>query len=193
MFNLTLFIHVPINWQLSKPGIRWPVPPDCIAGSVFFEVICWQVTSFQMIADSSSVFFKCIGNKFWFQTDLGREISASCYRRRGKGSCFWQFLTMVTRWSRSTSNLTGEIIWKIYAASAKLTRFCVILWWFNCLFLLDVKKELQLLSRFFCYSWLVCLLGFWLRNAPLVKVIGNPFSECSVFKNELTHFTLLDW
>ena len=32
---------------------------------------------------------------------------------------------------------------------------------------------IQLLSTVFCYSWLVCLLGFWLRNASLVKV-GNP-------------------
>ena len=36
---------------------------------------------------------------------------------------------------------------------------------FNCLFPLDVQNEIQLLSRVFCYSWLVCLLGFWLRNA----------------------------
>ena len=27
-----------------------------------------------------------------------------------------------------------------------------------------------LLSRVFCYSWLVCLLGFWLRNTSLVKI-----------------------
>ena len=31
---------------------------------------------------------------------------------------------------------------------------------FNCLFPLDVQNEIQLLSRVFCYSWLVCLLGF---------------------------------
>ena len=28
-----LHINVEINWQLSKQGIRWPVTPDCIAGS----------------------------------------------------------------------------------------------------------------------------------------------------------------
>ena len=39
---------------------------------------------------------------------------------------------------------------------------------FNCLFLLDVQNEIQLLSRFFCYSWLVCLLGFWLINVTLI-------------------------
>ena len=30
------------------------------------------------------------------------------------------------------------------------------------------------------------LSRFWLRNAPLVKVIGYPISDGIVFKNELT-------
>ena len=38
---------------------------------------------------------------------------------------------------------------------------------FNCLFPLNVQSEIQLLSRVFCYSWLVSLLGFWLRNTWL--------------------------
>ena len=63
---------------------------------------------------------------------------------------------------------------------------------FNCLFLLDVQNEIQLLSRFFCNSWLVCLLRFWLRNAPPVKVIENPISDGIVFKNELTHLSLFE-
>ena len=37
-----------------------------------------------------------------------------------------------------------------------------------------------------CYSWLVCLLVFWLRDASLVKA-GNPISDGIVFV-----FTLLD-
>ena len=57
----------------------------------------------------------------------------------------------------------------------------------NCLFLLGVQNEIQLLSTLFCNSWLVCLLRFLLTNAPLVKVIGNPISDGIVFKNELTH------
>ena len=57
----------------------------------------------------------------------------------------------------------------------------------NCLFLLDVQNEIQLLSRLFCNSWLVCLLRFLLTNPPLVKVIGNPMTDGIVFKNELTH------
>ena len=51
---------------------------------------------------------------------------------------------------------------------------------FNCLFPLNVQNEIQLLSRVFCYSWLVCLLGFWLRNMSLFKV-GNPISDDIVF------------
>ena len=39
---------------------------------------------------------------------------------------------------------------------------------------MSVQNEIQLLSRFFCYSYLACLLGFCFKNAPLVKVIGNP-------------------
>ena len=32
------------------------------------------------------------------------------------------------------------------------------------------RNEIQLLSRVFCYSWLVCLLGFWLRNKLIFTV-----------------------
>ena len=117
------------------------------------------------------------------------------------------FLTIVTRWSRSTSNfyaligqnLKGEFMRKIYAASGNLltdswswqsfVSSCDVL---NCLFLLGVQNEIQLLSRLFCNSWLVCLLRFLLTNAPLVKVIGNPISDGIVFKNELTQLPLLE-
>ena len=120
------------------------------------------------------------------------------------------FLTVVTRWSRSTSNfyaltgqnLKGEFMQKIYAASGNLltdswswqgfVSSCDV---FNCLFLLDVPNETELLTRLIvlCNSWLVCLLRFWFRNAQLVKVIGNPISDGIVFKkNELTHLPLLE-
>ena len=101
----------------------------------FFEVIRWQVTSFQMITGSSLIFFSFIWNmfcfwaaqlKFWFKTDLGPENSASYYRQGRQ--LLLTLLTMVTRWSRSTSNfyaligqnLTGEFMRKIYAASWNL-------------------------------------------------------------------------
>ena len=51
---------------------------------------------------------------------------------------------------------------------------------FNCLFQLDVQNEIQLLSRVFCYLWLVCLLVVWLRDASLVKV-DNLISDGIIF------------
>ena len=156
IFNLTLssefgntgklILHsycTSVLWSIDKKGICWPVSPVRIAGSgvnpsrstIFFEVIRWQVTSFQMIAGSSLIFLKFIWNmlclcaaqlKFWFQTDLGRENSASYYRQGRQ--LLLTLLTMVTRWSRSTSNfyaligqnLTGEFMRKIYASSWNL-------------------------------------------------------------------------
>ena len=66
---------------------------------------------------------------FLFQTDLGRENSASYYRQGRQ--LLLTLLTMVTRWSRSTSNfyaligqnLTGEFMRKIYTASWILFTF----------------------------------------------------------------------
>ena len=95
-------------------------------------------------------------------------------------------------------NLTGEFMRKKFMQhletcllwQLKLIEFCVNLWFiFNCLFLLDVRNEIRLLSRVFCYSWLVCLLGFWLRNTSPVKV-GNPISDGI---DSFSFFTLLDW
>ena len=54
---------------------------------------------------------------------------------------------------------------------------------FTCLFPLDVQSEILLhqeASTVFCYSQLVCLLGFWLRNTSLEKV-GNLISDDIVF------------
>ena len=104
-------------------------------GRVFFEVIRWQVTSFQMIACSSLIVFKFIWNmfcfraaqlKFWFKTDVGREHSASYYRQGRQ--LLLTLLTMVTRWSRSTSNfyalicqnLTGELMRKMHAKADRV-------------------------------------------------------------------------
>ena len=158
-------------------------------------------------------FFKCIWNrsclwaaflKFWFRTDFGRENSTRFYMQVRQS--LLTFLT-VTRWSRSTSNfyvligqnLTGEFMRKIYTASGNLLTdswswqsFVSSSDVLNRLFLLGVQNEMQLLSRLFCNSWLICLLRFMLTNAPVVKVIGNPISDGIVFKNELTHLPLLE-
>ena len=126
--------------------------------------------------------------KFWFQTDLAREKSASYYRQGRQ--LLLTFLTMVTLWSRFTSNfyaligqyLTGEFMRNIYAASwilftltAEEDRVLCQL-----VFSQDVQNEILLLSAVFCRSWLVCLLSLWLRNTSLVNV-GDPISYGIVF------------
>ena len=108
------------------------------------------------------------------------------------------FLTIVTRWSRSTSNfyaligqnLTGEFMRKIYAASWNLLILtaeadrvlCQLKMFLTVFFHRMYKMKYSCYQdRVFGYSWLlVCLLNFWLRNAPLVKV-GNPISDGIVF------------
>ena len=133
--------------------------------------------------------------KFWFKTDLARENSASYYRR-GRQELL-TLLTMATRWSRSTSNFyalighnfTGELIRKIYAASRILFTMTAeadrvlrqLVMFLTFFFHWDVQNEFSCyISGVFCYSWLVCLLGFWLRNTSLGKV-GNPISDGIVF------------
>ena len=91
--NLILYIHVAINWQLPKQCIRWPVFPDCIAGSgsgslsfivvlkssaeklLLFkwslaQVHCFKWTGIRKLSLWAALL------KFLFQTDLGRENSA---------------------------------------------------------------------------------------------------------------------
>ena len=163
---------------------------------VFFEVIHWQVTSSQMIAGSSLIFFKVMWNmscisavqlKFLFQTDLGRENSRKFNQLSKAGktvafefahhdhalvTLFVQFLyrdwSKFDRWVHAEKfmhHLESCLLWQL-----KRTEF----------FSLDVQNEIQLPSGVFCYLWLVCLLGFCMRNTWLVKV-GNPISDGIVF------------
>ena len=128
------------------------------------------------------------------------KLKFSQFLQAGK-SCqlLLTFLTEVTRWSRSTSNfnaligqnLTGEFMRKIYAASRNLFTLraeadrvlCQLVMFLTVFFHWMYKKKFccyQEASRVFCYSQLVCLLGFLLRNTSLVKV-GNLISDGIVF------------
>ena len=127
-----------INWQLSKQGIRWPASPDRIADSginpsrsSILEVICWQVTSFQVIAGSSFfiLFYEicCVyvplSINFNFKLTSDTKIQPAITGR--EDSCFWLF----SPWSRVGHALRpifmlwlvkiikGEFMRKIYAAS----------------------------------------------------------------------------
>ena len=72
--------------------------------------------------------------RFLFQTDLGRENSASYYRQGRQ--LLLTLLTMVTRWSRSTSNFYVDDwskfdrwvnVENLYSI-LNLVYFCVNLW-----------------------------------------------------------------
>ena len=183
------------QYRLAYRGLRYrPTESEC-----FFKVSADKLLPFKWSQAQVQFFFKCIWNKscslatllkFWFRTDLGRENSTGFYISMHwcrKGNCFWLFsLSRVDHALRPIFMFLLVKIWqvsscgKIYAASGNLltdswswsfVSSCDV---WNCLFLLGVQNEIQLLSRLFCNSWLVCLLRFLLTNAPLVEVIGNP-------------------
>ena len=66
---------------------------------------------------------------------------------------------------RARINRRRRFMRKIYAVSetcsliAEAHRVLCHLVMFTCLFALDLQNEIQLLSTFFCYSWLAWLLG----------------------------------
>ena len=108
----------------------------------------------------------------------------------GRRWCLRTCLQSFRSWTTWTTSLGGTFFFKLYNLGIICKLVFTDSWsWqsfvacydiFNCLFSLDVQNELQLPSRFFCYSWLVYLLGFWLRNAPPIRVIGN-----HLFQNKL--------
>ena len=143
---------------------------------------------FQMIA-GSSLFFPMIHMKYLVFMSLWPRTVKILISNWPRTQKFSQFLKVKT-FSYHGHTLVTLYVQFLYSDWSKFDRWvhaenlCSILkpvhWsWqtfvstadvFNCLFALDVQNEIQLLLRVFCYLWLVCLLGFWLRNASLVKI-----------------------
>ena len=189
-------------------GIRWPVSPERIAGSVsthwgrdFLSVNKLLVSKWSQV--QVDFFFKIqmkyvVCMSLWPRTI---KILVSNWPRTRKFSQLFKITgvgDLFLPWLRSTShfyalighNLTGDsclcsILKLVYFDSWSWQSFVS-----TCDAPLDVPNELQLLSRVFCYSWLVCFLGFWLRNASLVKV-GNPISGGIVFVFHLAWCVIL--
>ena len=162
---------------------------------VFFQVIRWQITSFK--GQAQDYFFQwfisnmlcwprtiriLISNwprtrKFsqFFKIQAGKTFSYHCH---ALVTLHVRFLcsdwSKFDRWAHVENSYS--ILKVVYFDSWSWQSFVSTCDVFNCLFPLDVQNEIQLLSGVFYYSWLVCLLGFWLRNTSLVKV-GNPISE----------------
>ena len=157
-----------------------------------------------MIAGSRLLFLKFISNmlclcqyrpallRFWFQTDLRRKNSAIFLKyRRGR-----PFLTMVSCWSRSTSNfyaligqnLTGEFMRKMYAASWNLFTltaeadrvFCQLVMFLTVFFHWMYKM------KYSCYQESSVILGwfvYWVFGWEMRRLskLGNPISDSIVF------------
>ena len=157
-----LHINVVINFQLSKQGIRWPVSPDRITGSgvdpsrssTFLKLSADKLLVFKWSQAQVYYFFKFIWNmlcfyhdgptllRVWFQTDHGRENSASylkiqvgktfSYLGHALVTLYTQFLcfdwSKFDRWvhvENLCSILKLVLLWQL-----KLTEFCVNLWCF---------------------------------------------------------------
>ena len=192
MFTLTLSSYfgspgspwenwLHINWQLSKQGILWPVLPDCIEGSgvdpsrssIFLKLSADKLLVFKW---SQAHFFKFIWNvlcschygpallTFWFQTDLGRENSASYLKiQAGK-----TFLTMVTfyiqflcsdwskfeRWVHAAS-------WNLFTSTAEADRVLFQLVMFLTVFFHWMYKYIWRTEPSVIHGWFVYWVFGW--------------------------------
>ena len=107
-----------------------------------------------------------------------RRLKFSQFSQAGRHtSCFWLFSPrscvghalrpiLCSDWSKFARWVHGEylciILKLVYFDRWSWQSFVSTFDVFNCLFPLNVQNQIQLLSRVFCYSWLVCLLGWFL-------------------------------
>ena len=196
-----------INWQLSKQGIRWPVSLERIAGSgvdpsrssIFLKLSAYKLLVFKW-SQAQVYFFKSHVKYVLFMCCTIKILMSNRLRTRkfshllqaGKTVAFdfahygyalvtLYFQSLCSDWSKFDRWVHPEnlcnILNLVYFDSSSWQSFVSTCDVFNCLFPLDAQNEIQLLSRVFCYSWLV---SFWMRNTSLVKV-GNPISGGIVF------------
>ena len=111
--------------------------------------------------------------RFCFQTNLKRKNWASYLKIQAGKTFSYQGHVLVTlyvqflcsHWSKFDRWVHAEnlcsILKLVYFDSWSWQSFVSTCDVFNCLFSLDVQNEIQLLSRVFSYSWLVCLLFFF--------------------------------
>ena len=160
-------------WPIDSRQNR--VPADQYHLTVFFEVIRWQVISFQVIAGSSSIFFKILMKYVVFTCRTLKILISKWPRTRKFSELLPAGKTVTFDFSHYGHTATLYVqflcssvkIWQVSSCGKfmqHLESTCDV---FNCLFPLDVQNEIRLLSGVFCHSWLVCLLGFWLRNTSL--------------------------
>ena len=115
----------------------------------------------------------------FIQLFTGREVN-----------CFWLFspwsrvghalrpifmLWLVKIWQVSSCGKFMQHLETVYLTPEADKLLCQLVMFLTVFFYWIYKMKFSW-SRVFCYLWLVCLLGFWFRNASLVK-LGNPISD----------------
>ena len=159
---------------LKLSADKLPVSNDRRLKSIFsndsYEICCVYVTmalrcqdfDFKLTSDAKI-------HPLFFKIKAGKAFS---YHGHALVTLYVQFL--YSDWSKFDRWVHGEnlcsVLKVVYFDSKSWQSFVSTCDVFNFLFPLNVQNEIQLLSRVFCYLWLVCLLGFWLRNASLVKI-----------------------
>ena len=106
--------------------------------------------------------------RFCFQTNLKRKNSASYLKIQAGKTFSYQGHVLVTLyvqflcsdWSKFDRWVHAENLCSILKLVLTAEADRILCQLFNCLFPLVVQNEIQLLSRVFSYSWLVCLLFF---------------------------------
>ena len=157
-----------INWQLSKQGIRWPVSPDRTAGSsvdpsrssIFLKLSAdkLQVSNDRRL---KFIFFQwfiwnmlCLCHygpallRFWFQTDLVRENSASFLTILAEKTFSWHGHALrpilCSYWSKFDRWVHAEnlccILKVVYFDSLSWQSFVSTCDVFNCLFSTECTK-----------------------------------------------------
>ena len=198
-----------INWQLSKQDIRWPVSPDCTAGSsvdpskssTFLKLSADKLIvsndrrlksifsndSYEMCCVFVTV--PCTVKILISNSPRTRKFSQLFNNTGGKAfsyhghavTLYVQFL--YSDWSKFDRWIHAEnsysILKVVYFDSWSWQSFVSTCDVFSCLFPLDVQNEIQLLTRV-CYPWLVCLLGFCWEMRRLSN-LSNPISDGIVF------------
>ena len=139
---------------MSKRDIRWPVSPDRTAGSsvhpsrsssfwsypqaqvYFFQWFIWNMLCLSLYGPA------LLG--FWFQTDLGRENSASFFSYHGHALVTLYVQPLCSDWSKFDRWVHAEnlcsILKVVYFDSwswQSLVSICDV---FNCIFPLDVQN-----------------------------------------------------
>ena len=183
-------------WSIHSQGICWPVSPERITSSgvdASSSSIFWSYPLFLKKIHMKYVVFMCRSIKI-FISNWPRTRKFSQLITGKEDSCFWLFspwwhvghalhpIFMV--WLVKTCQVSSCFMF-MFTLTAEADRvLCQLVTFLTVFFYWMYKMKFTCYQEVLCYSWLVCLLGFWLRNMSLVKV-GNTISDGIVFSFHL--------